>query len=352
MEKCDSEVPLGDGVPLIGIIYNIKQGKQSEAPDAEAELDNIETVYAIQNALEKHGLRTVLLLADKELPEKLRAQPVDIAFNIAEGISGRGREALVPSLLDLLDIPYTGSDATTLCLALDKAITKRLLSTYRVRTPHYAVIKRDSSLRLSNMHYPIIIKPNAEGSSKGIGDCSVVSNVQELRTLVSKNFSLYGGDMLAEEYISGREFTVGVLGNGVETKVFSPMEIVYNKNTQGNYCVYSYNVKQNYQEYVSYVCPANIDETIEKEMMDAAKRIYEIMGCHDFSRVDFRLNPEGKSYFIEINPLPGLAPNYSDYPMLAEACGVPYDELVFGVLEAAAKRCGVRLSAEVCHGRT
>jgi len=149
--------------------------------------------------------------------------------------------------------------------------------------------------------------------------------------------------MLAEEYISGREFTVGVLGNGKNTRVFSPMEIVFRKNTQGDYRVYSYGVKQDYQNYVTYSCPADIPAGVEEELTRTARKVYDILGCRDFARADFRLGEDGKLYFIEINPLPGLAPGYSDYPMLAAFCGVPYDDLVLGVLSAGAERCGVAL---------
>jgi D-alanine-D-alanine ligase len=119
--------------------------------------------------------------------------------------------------------------------------------------------------------------------------------------------------MLAEEYIDGREFTVGILGNGAETRVFPPMEVVFQKNTQGAYRVYSYTVKQNYQEYIRYVCPAELDKAKEAEIMRTARRVYDALGCRDCARMDFRLAEDGRLYFIEVNPCrPG--PGYSDYP--------------------------------------
>ena len=343
MEERDSEVPLPKGKPVVGIIYNLKHKETSDLPDAEAEYDSIGTVYAIKETLEARGLITVLIEADRDFTEKLRGSKIDIAFNIAEGINGRGREAQVPAILDMLGIPFTGSDATTLCIALDKALTKRVLSSYRIRTPKSALISKDGRRGAARLVYPVIVKPNAEGSSKGISEHSVVESADELDVLVKRNLGLYGGEMLAEEYIPGREFTIGILGNGGEAKVFPPMEIIYKKNTQGHYRVYSYDVKQNYTEYVKYECPAKIDKKINDEIISTAKKIFSVLGCRDFTRIDFRVSEDGVPYFIEINPLPGLAPGYSDYPMLAELCGVSYDELLYGVLSAAAARCGVAL---------
>lgn len=343
MEERNEDVPLPPRPKVVGIIYNLKKGADRIAPDAEAELDSIETVKAIQEALKKAGLAVELFEADETLPRRLLSTPIDIAFNIAEGKNGRGREAQIPALLNLLGIPFTGSDETALCLALDKALTKRILQSCRVRTPRYALLTGNCTKTAAKLKYPVIVKPNAEGSSKGISDVSVVHSAAELKALARRNLELYGGSMLAEEYIPGREFTVGVLGNGENTRVFLPMEIVFKRNTQGDYRVYSFGVKQDFRNYVTYECPADIPAKVERELMDTAKKVYDILGCRDFARADFRLGEDGRVYFIEINPLPGLAPNYSDYPMLAQACGVPYDALVQSVLFAGAERCGVAL---------
>ncbi|MEG1548654.1 MAG: ATP-grasp domain-containing protein [Clostridia bacterium] len=341
MEERDSEVPLLDGVPTVGIIFNLKKEVASGPADAEAEYDNMDTVLAIQQALTACNLNVKLLQADEALPEKLEATHIDIAFNIAEGRGGRGREAQVPALLNMLGIPFTGSDETTLCIALDKALTKRLLASYHLRTPKYALLKHESIIQAPKLHYPVIVKPNAEGSSKGISDVSIASSPAELRMLAARAFSLYGQDMLAEEYIEGREFTVGVLGNGSNARVFPPMEIIYKQPTQGSYHVYSYNVKKAYKRYISYECPARLSPEQEHEMMGMAKRTFDVLGCHDFARMDFRLGDDGKIYFIEINPLPGLAPGYSDYPMLAEFSGMSYTALIWGIFAAAMQRCGL-----------
>ncbi len=325
--------------PRVGLTYNLKKNVISVAPDIEAEYDNIETVLAIKDALEAGGYDILLMEADESLPAALLSQRPDIVFNIAEGIQGRGREAQVPAILNFYKIPFTGSDETTLCIALDKALTKRLLASCLIRTPEYFVVSKDDKIPGGKIKFPAIVKPNSEGSSKGISDVAIVSGDNELRCLLERNFELYDQDMLVEEYIQGREFTVGILGNGKGKRVFPPMEIVY-LNRENKFNIYSFNVKKDYKRLIRYECPAQIDKGIENEMTDMAKRIYDILQCRDFSRIDFRLSEDGKPYFIEINPLPGLAPGYSDFPMIAEFNGIGYKSLVCAVLESALERYG------------
>ncbi len=334
------EDPLPGKRYTVGLTYNLKKGIKSEVEDLEAEYDNMETVTAIKAAIEEAGYKVELLEADEGILTKILTVKADIVFNIAEGIYGRGREAQVPALLNLLKIPFTGSDETTLCISLDKALTKRLLSTYKIKTPKYRVVTGVNTAACRGLKFPLIVKPNAEGSSKGISDIAVAENKEQLQNVLRINFAAYGGSMLVEEYIDGREFTVGLVGNGSELKVFPPMEIAYRKKERSAQ-IYSFNVKKNYKEYIDYFCPAPIDKEIEAKIMNTAKRIFEILECRDFARIDFRMSSGGEIYFIEINPLPGLAPGYSDYPMLAEFNGVGHTELVQTVLNSALKRYGM-----------
>jgi D-alanine-D-alanine ligase len=197
---------------------------------------------------------------------------------------------------------------------------------------------------MPDLRYPVIVKPNAEGSSKGVRDACVAGDAESLRALLQKDLSVYGEPMLCEEYIAGREFTVGILGNGAEARAFPPMEIVFRRGTGLPYDVYSFDVKQNYKQFIDYRCPAPLTPDQTAEMENAALAVFRLLGCRDFTRVDFRMDAEENIYFIEMNPLPGLAPGYSDYPMLAEFCGVPYDALVLSVLRTALKRLGMEVS--------
>jgi len=332
-----------DEVPIYtaGITYNLKKGTKSDIEDEEAEYDDIGTVNAIKNALEQLNCRVELFEADTGIFDKLKKTKVDILFNIAEGTRGRGREAQVPAIANIFGIPFTGSDETTLCLSLDKALTKRFLSTFRIKTPRYQIIEEENTRLDNRLKFPLIVKPNAEGSSKGIWDFAIAENPDELKSLISRNLSLYRQPLLVEEYIRGREFTVAIAGNKQEAVVFPPMEICY-KDAGQKFNIYSYNVKKNYQKYVRYNCPATIDKSVEDRMKHVALKIYNILQCRDFSRVDFRLSEEGEIYFIEINPLPGLAPGYSDFPMITGFCGMSYNDTVKMILNSALKRYNMK----------
>lgn len=331
----------GHNALKVGLTYNLKKEIESDVEDLEAEYDSIETVLAIKEALVESGCEVELIEACEGLFDKLKETKPDVVFNIAEGIGGRGREAQIPAILNFLGIPYTGSDETTLCIALDKALTKRVLSTYNICTPKYKLFHNSNINAVSSMKFPLIVKPNAEGSSKGISDIAVVNDISQLKETVRKNIEMYGQSMLAEEFISGREFTVAVVGNGSDMTVFPPMEIIY-KNKQEKYNIYSFNVKKNYKEHIEYICPAKIDDKTSKKLINTAKKIYEKLECKDFSRIDFRLSEQGEVYFIEINPLPGLAPDYSDFPMIAKFNGIAYGTIVRMVLNSALKRYGLK----------
>jgi len=341
METLESTDPLPLPRYTVGLTYNLKKGIKSDVEDIEAEYDSIDTVQAIKKALENLNCKVELLEADSDILKRIHDMRLDIVFNIAEGTYGRGREAQIPAILDFLKIPFTGSDETSLCISLDKALSKRILSTYGVKTPRYQLLYDSRPVIDKNLKYPLIVKPNAEGSSKGISDFAIVNNRKELDLLLEKNFKMYGGPMLAEEYIQGREFTVAVAGNDKNTVVFPPMEIRY-KNRWHKYNIYSYKVKRNYKKYIDYICPAPLDTKTETRLIRITKKIYDVLECRDFARVDFRMSEDGEIYFIEINPLPGLTPGYSDYPMIAEFNGVEYGTVIKMILNSALARYGMQ----------
>ena len=336
--SCNAETEPPPGRLKAGITFNLKKNMTSDIPDAEAEFDDEETIRAIQGALESSGLVVELYEAAAELPLRLLQGRPDIVFNIAEGLAGRGREAQVPAILNFLGIPFTGSDETTLCIAMDKALTKRLVTSYGVNTPAYELVKKSGSFAKTALSFPVIVKPNSEGSSKGVSSLSIVWDPAALDRVLSGKISAYKTDMLVEEYISGREFTVGILGNGDGIRVFPPMEIIFTDKSKS---IYSYEVKRNFKRYVRYECPPGIDAALRGEIEKTAETVYRSLECRDFARLDFRLSAEGRLYFIEINPLPGLAPGYSDFPMIADFCGVDYQTLIRNVLDSALLRYGL-----------
>src|SRR5215468_9662218 len=317
----------------VGFTYNVKR---SSAGDDEAEWDPPETIIAIANALARQGHIVVHLEATPDLPRVLAEADVDLIFNIAEGVEGRNREAQVPALCELLGIPYTGSDSATLAIALDKALGKKVLLQHDILTPKFQLMESARERLSPDMKFPLIVKPNAEGSSKGIGSTSVVDTEDELRAAVKKTLETYRQPALVEEYIAGREFTVGLLGDK-RPRVLPPMEIKF-KKADNPRPVYDYAVKQEWEEYVYYECPAKLTEAEQKAMEKIARATFWALDCRDVARVDMRMDDDGRIYVLEVNPLPGLTPGYSDLVMIAQAVGMEYDQLIAEIMVGGLRR--------------
>ncbi len=321
----------------VGLTYNLKKHENLSNEDDEAEYDDMDTVNAIKNALEKAGCEVCLMEATSRIVNIIQEKDVDIVFNFAEGLKGRGRESQIPALLNMLCIPFTGSDETTLAVALDKALAKRVVASENIRTPKFQVFFSGKDKLNRKLKFPLIVKPNAEGSSKGIIDTSVANNEDELYRLVARIIDNYDQPAIVEEFIEGREFTVGMLGNGDDVEILPVMEITFD-HTRGT-GFYSYNVKKNSEKLTSYTCPAHLTAKEEKMIRNFAFRIFDILECKDVARIDLRLSRmDGKPYFLEINPLPGLIDGYSDLTIIAKSAGMEYKDLIKRILNEALKR--------------
>ena len=318
----------------VGFTYNVK--RETNAGDEQAEWDPPETIIAISNALARQGHIVVHLEATPDLPRVLAEADVDLIFNIAEGVEGRNREAQVPALCELLGIPYTGSDSATLAIALDKALCKKVLSQHDILTPRFMLMETGRERLDGDLRFPLIVKPNAEGSSKGIGTASVVDNEEDLREKVASIIDRYKQPALVEEYIEGREFTVGLLGNK-RPKVLPAMEIRF-KDSNVQRPVYDYVVKQEWEKHVEYQCPAELTESERKAIERLAKATFQALDCRDFARVDIRMAPDGELYVFEVNPLPGMTPGYSDLVLISQAAGMDYDQLMAEVTSGGLRR--------------
>jgi D-alanine-D-alanine ligase len=261
---------------------------------------------------------------------------VDLVFNIAEGLAGRNREAAVPALCELCGIPYTGSDSATLALALDKALTKRILKQHGILTPEFQVMMTGREKLSPTLRYPLIVKPNAEGSSKGVAAKGVVDDETSLRAAVKELIDKYRQPALIEEYIPGREFTVGLLGDR-RPRVLPPMEVVFHDKANDR-PVYDYAIKQEWEKHVHYDCPAVLTPTEAKAVERAARETFVALDCRDVARVDLRMNAKGEVYVLEVNPLPGLTPGYSDLVLITQAAGIEYRTLIAEILAGGLKR--------------
>jgi D-alanine--D-alanine ligase len=316
----------------VGLAFNMKRIESSDGDDREAEYDSRETIDALSKAIESHGHLVVPLEATPDLPRNLMTSSVDIVFNIAEGISGRNREAQVPNLCELLGIPYTGSDSATLSICLDKALSKRMLRD--VATPQFQLLLTGRE-KLKPLKYPVIVKPNAEGTSKGITAKSVKDDEAGVREVARDIIERYGQPALVEEYIVGREFTVGLLGER-RPRVLPPMEVVFLSASER--AVYDYACKQDWEKHVRYEVPAKLTKDELRAIERTCRSTFMALGCRDVARVDLRLAPDGTVYVIEVNPLPGLTPDYSDLCLIANGAKIAYRSLIGDILSGAIKR--------------
>lgn len=320
----------------VGLVYNLKRIQPNAAgEDREAEFDGPSTIAAIADAIRSHGHDVVEFEATAELASLLPQSRVDLVFNVAEGIRGRSREALVPALLELLDIPYTGSDPATLVLTLDKALAKRVVAQAGVPTAPWVVMQSGRERLPEALRFPVIIKPVAEGSSKGVWSASVVETDSEVRRRVPELVERYAQPVLVETYLSGREFTVGLLGER-RPKILPPMEVVFTHGEQ--YSLYTFDDKLAASDKIRYDTPARISSALETEIRRVARKSFHALGCRDVARVDVRLDENGRVHFVECNPLPGLTPKWSDLCMIAESVHMDYRTLIGEIMAPAIRR--------------
>jgi D-alanine-D-alanine ligase len=322
----------------VGFTFNVKRVEPDHAgeQDDEAEYDTPRTLQAIREAIASYGHEVIDLEATQDLPLALASTPVDVVFNIAEGFKGRSRESQVPSLLELLDIPYTGSDPAALSVSLDKAVAKRMVRTHGILTPDYLVMNTGKERLPRELSFPLLVKPVAEGTSKGVTKKSIVRDEGELRDVARELVAKYRQPALIEQYVAGREFTVGLLGER-RPRVLPIMEIVFLDQSDPT-PVYSFELKQDWNDLIRYDVPAKLAPREVDRLERAAREVFTALGCRDVARIDFRLDAEGRIYFIECNPLPGLSPGWSDLVLIAQAAGIDHRALIGEILSNAIRR--------------
>lgn len=306
--------------------------------DCFEEFDGAETIAAIAGALRGLGIAVEPVVADRGCARALEDGGFDFVFNIAEGSGRRNREAVPAAVCELLGLPYTGSDPFTLAVTLDKWAARRMVSP-EVPVARGVLLRGDSDA-LQELRYPVMVKPNDEGSSKGIRAGSVAASIDEARVRAARLMEDYGCPVLVEEFLAGVEITVGVMGNGASERVLAAMEIAP-VNGDGPF-VYSLEVKRDYARRVRYHVPPRVEERVRVRVERMALEAYSLLGCRDVARMDFRLDGGGTPCFLECNPLPGLNPESGDLVILSRGV-MEYDALVQGILLEAMGRYGVRL---------
>jgi D-alanine-D-alanine ligase len=344
----------------VAVLANLKKNAPKfvgMVQDQWDDLDSEKTVNSLVEAIRAGGYTCEYLEGNLTLFETLTTYKPDICFNICEGHFGDAREAQIPSILEMMRIPYTGSKVLTLALALDKPMTKRVIAFHDLPTPEFQTFERIDEALSPDMIFPLFVKPSREGTGMGVSRNSIVNNEDEMRDQISIIIEKYKQPALVERYIEGREVTVGFVGNLVGPVAhripddenarrieaglhfLPPMEVDLSPFSDSD-TVYSNRLKVDLADQLNYLCPAPIDEDLKYDLNWLAAAVFRVIGALDVSRVDFRLDVHNdyKPYILEINPLPGLAPVISDLVIEAAGEGIGHTELVNMILETALKR--------------
>jgi len=317
----------------IGLTYDLRSWyiDRGYSMDETAEFDKQETVDALENALKTMGYETELIGNTFQLIEALATgKSWDIVFNISEGLYGDGRESVVPAILDQYKIPYVFSGPVIMGISLNKHLAKLVVASAGVPVSPGCLISELDDLDKCNLNYPLFAKPVSEGTGKGITEKSIINTPEELRTIVEWILKEFRQPALVEEYLPGREFTVGIVGSGNEAVAIGGMEVICANNLP-----YSVEVKENYEINCKYTA---IDADLIEKCKSVAIRAWRALYAVDAGRIDLKCDRNGNICFIEANPLAGLNPVHSDLPILSRMSGIEYQTLLEMIMKSAIKR--------------
>ena len=293
-----------------------------------------------------------MIEANEDAFERLRHERPQIVFNIAEGLRGELREAQIPALLEMLGLPYTHSGALADAVTLDKTLTKIVWQHHGLPTPKFVMIGLKEKPYIEGLRFPVIVKPNSEGSSKGVFNDSIIEEPRKLLSKIREIRKGYGNGVIIEEFMKGKEFTVTVMGNAGVGKGVYVLPIV-----EQNFDVLpkeyprlsSFEVKWFFEDTlpdpsVAYICPAKLDADLQQRIEAICIKAFTVLHCRDIARIDLRLDSEGKPHLLEINALPGMIPGtdvVSYFPVAARAAGWSYKQMVGKIIEHARERLGI-----------
>ncbi|MDD4869731.1 MAG: D-alanine--D-alanine ligase [Kiritimatiellae bacterium] len=321
----------------IGLVYDLRKEYRTAgfSEEQSAEFDSEETIDALDTTLRSIGYDVQRIGNARALCSRLVAgDRWDLVFNIAEGVSGRSREAQVPCILETYGIPYTFSDPLVSAITMDKAMAKRLVREAGLNTSDFLVVRQLQDLGNCRMKFPLFAKPVAEGTGKGINQYSRIESMEQLESTCRDLLEFFKQPVLVEEFLPGREFTVGIIGTAEKAHVMGTMEVEVLPMAGGN--IYSFETKERCDELVRYT-PLK-DMVFRREIEDLALDAYLALECRDAARTDIRVDSSGSPSFMEINALPGLHPTHSDLPMIATQEGVSYTDLISTIISSALRR--------------
>ena len=294
------------------------------------------TAKSLQEVISKH-YECVILEADDTLPIRLSEEKIDFVFNLCNGINGESKLSQIPAFLEFKGIPYTGSSVLGHALASNKIYTCKIIKSLGINTPDFIYVYNPNQLDRHDVNFPVIVKPCDEGSSRGIYQDSLVYEMESLKAKVEENLKLYNPPIMVTEFIDGREFHVGLLGNRDDLSLLPIEEICLDNLPDSMTRFYSFEVKAYHKDKTTYICPAPIGEELTAKITNIAIRTFKALSLRDYARLDLRIK-DGIPYILEINSLPGLMKGFSALTRMADACELGYDGLVMEILESAFRR--------------
>jgi len=336
----------GEGSVLkVVILYNLLERLQKgEEKDILAEEAIIEEIGAVDNAVRTLGHQCFVVAIHHEILTVihwLKEIRPDVVFNLCESVYGNTCwEMNIPALLDLFQIPYTGSSPLTLGLCQDKGKVKDILQSQGIMTPRYKIFDREVGSVKGNI-FPIIVKPLHEDGSLGISKESVVFDDEALRRQIRYVIEKYHQPALVEEFVEGRELNVGLLETDGKIEILPISEIDYSEFPEGVPKICGYEAKW-VTDSIEYkkskpICPAPLDWVVKKRVEHIAVKVFKLFGCRDYARVDLRIDREGKIYVLEVNPNPDISLQ-SGMTRAIKVQGITYEEFIGTLLERPLQR--------------
>jgi len=321
----------------ITVIYNrVGQLVKGMPNDLLADDDTVVMAQAVADALKTRFASVSLFELNEKNIKKLPVNNTDCFFNLCGGIGDMPQsEHLAVQLLEESGVPYTGSSAEAVALTTDKVATKEIFTKYCIPTPAYYV-SQGADIEPDGIKLPVMVKPVAQDCSLGISQKSVLRQWGGLKSRVEEVAKHYGGDVLVEEYISGREIRMSVLGNGSNAVVLPASELVFGKSYNHKFKIFDFAAKWlpetiNYQDTYAVANP-KLTSKICKLLADISLLTYQITGCHGYARIDIRLSPKGIPFVLEVNANPAIGPNDA-LVTSARSAGISYPELLERIVQ-------------------
>ncbi|MCX8016151.1 MAG: D-alanine--D-alanine ligase [Patescibacteria group bacterium] len=337
----------------IALTYNLRKTKKitkNKKVIENIDFDDPKTILGIKKALQQLGYKVFLIEADEKAYFKFYRlrKKIDLVFNYSEGLYGKDREAQIPAMLEMLQIPYTGGSPLSYAIGLNKVKTKEILAYHQIPTPKWQVFKNNNEQLDKKLKFPLLAKPQSEGSSKGIFAKNLVNNEKELRKIVRELLKKFKQPVLVEEFLNGREFTVGVLG--CPPKILPIIEVRFDELPRGVPKFDHFEAKWLYDnpkfKADPLICPAPISQKLQKEIEKIVLRAFDVLELADWARFDIRLDKNNTPNILEVNCPAGLNPDpkeNSRFPRAARVAGLNFSQLLNGIIKSAVKRLKIKL---------